>query len=744
MDGIKKWMKSSIRKLKIIIPKYKNLSDGWKGAMISLGIVTTLCWILQGYIFFASRGFLDFIIGTSLIYILIILLMALLLLIIGLLRKIPLLAVEGILVAFLLLSLSLINTYAIATFLVSTIMILIFTIFGVFLYKLIKGHYKKIKIYKRISVWAILLLLFIVILAGFYCAFTTMGQGSAVVNAKKVNEFVDAYPSFDNPGKEGKYKVNLITYGSGKDIKHEEFGKGVPILTNSVDGTAFINSWNFLRKHYLGFGTNELPINGSVWYPEGKGPFPLVVMVHGNHSMTERSDKGYEYLGKLLASRGYIFASVDENFLNSSLYDDILGLNGIKNETDIRAYILLEHLKAFDNFNKAKENPFYNKVDMNNISLIGHSRGGEAVAVATALNKLKTYPNDGCVKLNYNYNIRSVVAIAPVDGNSKPTGKTIDLKDVNYLVMQGSDDMDVSSFMGFKQYKRVSFSPDKDNYKASVYIYGANHGQFNNDWGKQDIPGLGGYSFFNTGNLISVTDQNRIAKVLISAFLDSTIKGKTEYRNIFQDIRYADKWLPNTIYLNDYNDSKTTTICSYDEDIDINTATLPSCSLEGEKFNLWTEKKIKQKNGDIDNNAAYFSWNTEKNESIPVYTIKMPNIGRTITNNSTLVFSLADSDKNNDKLIDLSISVSDKNGNTAVLPLSRFEPLQEILKSKMLKKPFSNISSEGEAVFQKYIFRLQDFKKVNPKFTPEGLIRVSFIFDKTKKGIVLLDDVGIN
>lgn len=744
MDRIKIWVKGILGKLKNNIPRYKDLSDGWKGGIISLWIVATVLWIFQGYKLFISRGFLYFIIGTGVIYLFIMLITALILLICGLLRKIPLLAAGIMAGGFLLICLSIINTYSImSTFLVSLIIVLVFMLFGAFFNKLTKGHYKNGRGIKRVSIWVILILLFIVIIGGLYIGLNTLEQETVVFNAKGINEFSKALPGSDNPGVKGEYKVNLITYGSGKDINHKEFGADASIVTDTVDGTAFISNWNFLRRSYLGFGPNELPINGTVWYPEGKGPFPLVVMLHGNHTMTERSDLGYEYLGELLASRGYIFASIDENFLNSSPFDDFLLFNGLKNETDARAYILLEHLKAFDNFNKSGNNPFYNKVDMNNISLIGHSRGGEAVAAAAVFNRLKTYPNNGSVRFDYNYNIRSVVAIAPVDGNSKPTGKSVEIKDVNYLVLHGSDDMDVFSFMGFKQYKRVSFSPDKDNYKASVYIYGANHGQFNNDWGRQDAVGIGGYSFFNIENLMSEADQNMIAKVLVSAFLDSTIKGKTEYKNIFQDIRYADNWLPETIYLNDYYDSKTTTICSYDEDVDINTGTFPGCSTDGENFTLWTEKKIKQKKDDINNNSAYLSWDRKEKAGIPVYTIEISNMGDRITDDSILVFSLANDDKDNDKPIDLSIKVYDKKGNTAVLPLSHFAPLQEKLKTKISKLRFKNSSLDSEAVFQKYLFNLQDFKRVNPGFNPKEFSGFSFIFDKTEKGILLLDDVGI-
>jgi hypothetical protein len=49
--------------------------------------------------------------------------------------------------------------------------------------------------------------------------------------------------------------------------------------------------------------------NARVWYPDGEGVFPLVLIVHGNYIMSRYSDPGYEYLGRSLASRGYFIAS---------------------------------------------------------------------------------------------------------------------------------------------------------------------------------------------------------------------------------------------------------------------------------------------------------------------------------------------------------------------------------------------------------------------------------------------------
>ena len=37
-------------------------------------------------------------------------------------------------------------------------------------------------------------------------------------------------------------------------------------------------------------------------------------MVHRNHASTESSENGYEYLGKMFSSQGFIAVSIDEFF----------------------------------------------------------------------------------------------------------------------------------------------------------------------------------------------------------------------------------------------------------------------------------------------------------------------------------------------------------------------------------------------------------------------------------------------
>ncbi len=427
------------------------------------------------------------------------------------------------------------------------------------------------------------------------------------------------FPSLElpDPSAVGSFPVKTLTYGHGDD-RRSEFGENADLITPTVNGRPFIGKlkgWKGkLRNRFWGFDRSELPLNGRVWYPEGEGPFPLVLIVHGNHSMREFSDPGYAYLGEFLASKGYIMVSVDQNFINGDW------TKNYGKENDARGWLLLEHLKIWEDWNQQTNKPFFQKVDMDNISLMGHSRGGEAVCVAAAFNDLDYYPDDARVEFDYHFNIRSIVSIAQVDGQYLPTFQPTPLKDINFLLLHGSHDADVSSFSGDKQYKRIAFTNDEYYFKTSLYIYRANHGQFNTIWGDTDSgPPYG--NLLNRAELISGEDQRTIGRVYIGAFLDLTLKGQKEYLPVFKDYRYAKNWLPDTYYINRFADSQTNYLCDFEEDIDLETIGMKGGKATAANFANWKEKDIANRSGKSRrlNQALYFGWEyklPEKDSSI--------------------------------------------------------------------------------------------------------------------------------
>ena len=589
-----------------------------------------------------------------------------------------------------------------------------------------------------------------------------------------------------SPALKGTYAVRTLTYGSGKDPHRPEFGEEVDLKTDSVNGLALIDNWEgfggWWRKQYWGFDSKALPLNARVWYPEGDGPFPLALIVHGNHSMQDYSDPGYAYLGELLASRGIILASVDENFINGS-WSDIFG--GLEEENDARGWLLLEHLRVWHQWNRTEGHTFLGKIDTANLALIGHSRGGEAVAHAAMFNNLPFYPDDATVRFDYQYNIKSVIAIAPVDGQYEPGDSRAKFEDVSYLVLHGAQDADVSSYMGSQQYERVRFTDSLYHFKAGVYVYGANHGQFNTSWGNNDT-GNPFTGLLNLKQLLPAEDQEQIAKVYISSFLDITLKNKKEYLPLFVDARKGKDWLPQTIYLSQFEDSSFKPIANFDEDFDLVSTSQEGGEINTRNLSVWREQEIKLKWEKKGSRALFAGWNYDlenKMDSIASvpdsviasYTIRLTPVP--VDSTAALVFSMAESresadpksggkwaehkDENTEeasdhkdeedeedeedevkKPIDFTLQLKDSTGTKVSFPLSSFAPLQREIDVVIKKTDFIKDDKQSEKVFQTFYFPAEAIQKINPDFNISGLKEVKFIFDRSESGVVVIDNIG--
>ncbi len=578
--------------------------------------------------------------------------------------------------------------------------------------------------------------------------------------------------TLQDPSRPGPYPVRRLTYGSGTDRHRPEYGKGVSIQTRSVDGSRLIGRWSgrsgWARTRYWGFDAKKLPLQARVWYPEGPGPFPLVLIVHGNHLMEQYSDPGYAYLGELMASRGFIFASVDENFLNSSPAD-LTGIPnvGLDGEIDARGWLLLEHLRLWREWNKTPGSPYFHRVDMDRIAVAGHSKGGEAVAAAGVFNRLPYYPDDARVAFDFAFNIRSILAIAPVDGQYKPAGEPARLENVNYFVLHGSWDADVESFLGSRVLERVKFKGDGDWFKASLYVHRANHGQFNQVWGRSDVGWPLG-ALLDTRPMLPTADQERIARVFISAYLEATLHDRREYRRLLRDWRLGAAWLPKTVYLQKYEPSRAQMLATFEEDIDVTTTTVAGGRIAAENVSDWKEKAVQIKWGGLDTRAVTLGWNRKKAPGRCSYAIEWPEKELRTTAESSLFFSLAASkdnpssyweeesgkkkDKDESKAagqddaakapIDFTLELADRTGNAARLLLSHYARLQPQIETQVLKAAFMQKSASSEVVYQTFEFPLAAFASANPKLDTSALRSLRLIFDQSEKGVVILDGAG--
>lgn len=591
-----------------------------------------------------------------------------------------------------------------------------------------------------------------------------------------------------SPATRGSFPVRRLFYGAGTDIRRPEYRDSLTLKTRTVDGSKLATASPQVlaeRRKYWGFGLDKLPVNGRVWYPDGEGPFPLVLIVHGNHNMRDFSDPGYGYLGELLASRGYILVSVDENFLNG-------GLGG---ENDARGWMLLKHLEAWRQWNDSAGSPFQGKVDMGRIALMGHSRGGEAVAVAAAFNRLAYYPDDFTVKFDFNFNIESIVAIAPVDGQYTPANRPTPVENVNYLVFHGSHDGDVTSFMGLRQYQRVRFTDGRPRFKSAIYMYRANHGQWNTGWRNLDN-GPTSARWLDLRGLLPLAEQLRFAEVTISAFLDATLKDQRQYLPLFQDHRTAGGWLPKTIYLTRFQESGFRALAGFMEDVDLTTGTPPGVRIEGDSLSAWREGNVRMRytgNNDMGYNAAWLGWNN-RIAGEDTTRVGRPAAWRITLTDSVLTawrvgagtalqLSLlaletkpgprqpardttarADSatrrpaarppqrprprtPPKDTTTVEVSVEFVDAGGTRVLVPLNRYGPVRrppEMTVRRREGRDRRQFATLYEQVLQTFTIPLADARAADPRFDPARLVSVGLVFDRTIAGTVMVGDVGLS
>ncbi|WP_328991773.1 hypothetical protein OG394_36215 [Kribbella sp. NBC_01245] len=318
---------------------------------------------------------------------------------------------------------------------------------------------------------------------------TLVTTDSSVLGAKKV-ELVWS----TELGKDGAARRSPQT---GADWSKAAQGKPLPVDPGSTGKFKVDTSEYNLGDEavYLSGIKAKSELRGKVYTPRGAtGKRPLVVFLHGRHGFCHGtwpdpepakpwpcpagtkatpSYRGYDAPAKALASHGYQVVSISSNAINA--YDG----DAFDSGAFARAELILKHLDLWRKWSTIGGSPFgkkyVGKVNLANVGLMGHSRGGEGVVRAALLN----------AERGAKYGIRAVLPLAPVDF-ARAT-----LPGTAMSVILPYCDGDVSDLQGQHFHDDTMYAAGGDRAaRSTVLVMGANHNFFNTEWtpGQSEAP----------------------------------------------------------------------------------------------------------------------------------------------------------------------------------------------------------------------------------------------------------------
>lgn len=357
-----------------------------------------------------------------------------------------------------------------------------------------------------------------------------------------------------NPLKPGRLGVNEVEYEAGE----------IALTVPQSDGTK---------------ASFTQPLEGSVTFPTGPGPWPVVLFLHGRHDTCIdaagveyipdagspqvqcpdlfgpdgqqiqtriRSYAGYQYLASLLASHGYAVVSPSANVIAS--FDKVAPDGGIAAREQVIG-ATLDLMRRWNNGAgpSVPGDPGHTigtrltgRLDLHRVALMGHSRGAEAVTQFIAFDHERStvYPLNG------------VISVAPIDAtgaNPFRNGGT------NLAELLPACDGDVFPLPGGHVFERVKYAPQGRRFtKLQWLVQGTNHNYFNTVWSGTDdalaIPPTALDSACDPASpdtvRLSPADQRRVGIALITSFIRHFEGGEADFGRIATGTAYPPSACP--------------------------------------------------------------------------------------------------------------------------------------------------------------------------------------------------------
>lgn len=257
--------------------------------------------------------------------------------------------------------------------------------------------------------------------------------------------------------------------------------------------------------------------NGSITVPEGN-KLPLVIFLHGSYQgigLSTYFDVGFADNMKALAKEGFVSLGLNLTPVYSLDSSNSNDNSRYKAQKDLFNKILKTHIESLkDAVNNGNDNIYgfdmKNKIDFNNVILVGHSRGGQNIFSGNEILK------------EMGLNVKGNISIAPA--NYWPAFDSY--PDVPTGIILPQLDGDVVTLDGRQIFDTMALQKRKSDLQL-IYLYSANHNNFNSTIFEEDN------SFVDAkGNIIKEPMSGKVQRDFASKYIVAFSKSTIEKGNL--------------------------------------------------------------------------------------------------------------------------------------------------------------------------------------------------------------------
>lgn len=248
------------------------------------------------------------------------------------------------------------------------------------------------------------------------------------------------------------------------------------------------------------------------------------------------SHLGYGYLANRLASFGYVVVSINANLgITCGNPDNANGDSGL---VLARGRLVLRHLALLSQWNRqagttpsSLQTDLFGKLDLSQVGLLGHSRGGEGVRAAYNLYGSESHWQSDIGAVGF----KGIFEIGPVDGQSN---QVLNASNTAWNVLLPMCDGDVRTLQGMKPFDRMLATNESNAKPKSMFsVWGANHNFYNSQWQSSDSTGcIGSTALWKDGDSSSGNEQYTAIVPVLSFFRSHVGAQATDLETVFNPL----------------------------------------------------------------------------------------------------------------------------------------------------------------------------------------------------------------